>query len=235
MLRAVIFDCDGVIADTEPLHLAAFQKVLGEEGIELTEEDYYRRYLALDDRGCFTRAFLDNGKSLTIEALAELISRKASYIEPVMRGRLTLFPGAADFIRRVSAKYPAAVASGALRREVELILEHGGLSDCFQLIVSAEDVAESKPAPDPFLKALALLNEAAPQKIYPRECLVVEDSVHGVEAAHSAGMFCLAVTNSYPKERLARADRVVESLEKLSLSELEDLLNDQAQQQRLLD
>lgn len=222
MLRAIIFDCDGVIADTEPLHFAALQRVLAEEGIALTEEDYYRHYLAFDDRGCFAKAFSNNAM-LTTEKLAELIDRKASYIEPAMRTHLRLFPGMVDFIRRAADKYPLAVASGALKREIELVLDFGGVRDCFLAIVSAEDVTRGKPDPEAFLKAHEIINAHATAAISPQECLVIEDSLHGVEAARLAGMPVLAVTNSYPKDRLSKADMVVESLDGLSLDSLQAL------------
>ncbi|HYP29447.1 MAG TPA: HAD family phosphatase [Blastocatellia bacterium] len=221
MLSAIIFDCDGVIADTEPLHLASFQKVLEEEGLSLSREEYFERFLALDDRGCFTKAFEENGRELSAGALAELIARKASYIEPVMKEHLRLFPGAAEFIRQASMIYPMAVASGALRAEVELILSHGGVRDCFEVIVSAEDVSRSKPDPEPFLLARNLLSAAMGVNLQPQACLVIEDSVHGVLAARRAGMHVLAVTNSYPEEELTMADCVVDSLEGLPLSALE--------------
>jgi HAD superfamily hydrolase (TIGR01509 family) len=219
MLRAIIFDCDGVIADTEPLHLAALQKMLAEEDITLTEEDYYRHYLALDDRGAFTKAFSENERPLTRERLAGLIMRKASYVEPVMRTHLRLFPGVAEFIRAAAADYPLAVASGALRHEIEMILKYGGIQDCFHIIVSAEDVERGKPDPESFLKALALINERNGQSISPGECLVIEDSIHGIHAAHHARMKCLAVTNSYPKDKLSEADSIVSSLAGLTLEQ----------------
>ncbi|MEW6210779.1 MAG: HAD family phosphatase [Acidobacteriota bacterium] len=224
MLRAIIFDCDGVIADTEPLHLATFQKVLAEEGIPLTEKDYFDRYLALDDRGCFTQAHADCAKELSPDKLSELIRRKAVYVETVMRERLELFPGVAAFIREAAIRYPLAVASGALRHEIELILHHGGVKGYFQAVVSAEDVTRGKPHPEPFLKALALINAARGESIEPRHCLVIEDSIHGVRAAHEAGMLCLAVTNSYERGALSEAEMVVESLEGLTLSEIETLI-----------
>jgi HAD superfamily hydrolase (TIGR01509 family) len=223
MLRAIIFDCDGVIADTEPLHFATFQKVLAEEGIHLTEKDYFERYLALDDRGCFTQAHADRSRELSPDKLSELIRRKAACVEAVMRERLRLFPGVARFIREASLRYPLAIASGALRHEIELILRHGGVKDYFQAVVSAEDVTRGKPDPEPFLKALSLINSARRESIEPRHCLVIEDSIHGVRAAHEAGMLCLAVTNSYHTDALSQAERVVESLEGLALSEIESL------------
>jgi HAD superfamily hydrolase (TIGR01509 family) len=223
MLRAIIFDCDGVIADTEPLHFAAFQRVLAEEGITLTREDYYSHYLALDDRGCFRKVFSSSGKPLTQDRLIDLIARKASYIEPVMRAQISLFPGAAEFIRGSAKQYPLAVASGALRREIELILECGRVEDCFQAIVSAEDVTRGKPDPESFLKALALINERNGYAIAPGECLVIEDSIHGIQAARLAGMRRLAVTNTYSKDQLSEADSVVDSLAEFSVKQAEML------------
>lgn len=220
MMRAMIFDCDGVIADTEPLHLAAFQKALAEEDITLTEEDYYSHYLALDDRGCFTKVFAECGRDLSPEKLAELITRKAAYIEPVMRARLRLFPGVAEFIRAAAARYPLAVASGALRHEIEMVLEHGGIRGCFNVIVSAEDVERGKPDPEIFLKALALINDGG-RSISQGECLVIEDSIHGIQAARKAGMKCLALANSYPKDSLSEADCVADSLAELPLAQVE--------------
>src|SRR5215470_10934503 len=111
MLRAIIFDCDGVIADTEPIHLAAFQRVLGEEGITITEEEYFRDYLALDDRGCFLKVFSNHNKTLTQPDIVELIARKAACVGPAMREHLRLFPGVADFIKQASLIYPLAIAS----------------------------------------------------------------------------------------------------------------------------
>jgi beta-phosphoglucomutase len=223
MLRAIIFDCDGIIADTEPLHLATFQKVLEQEGIELTRDEYYANYLALDDRSCFTSVHRDRGIPLSREKLAGLIERKAGFLEPVMRDSLQVFPGVVDFIREAWLRYPLAVASGALTHEVELVLQHAGVRNCFQVIVAAEDVVSGKPDPEPFLKASAKLSAMQAEPFSPQECLAIEDSMPGVRAAHIAGMRCLAVTNSYPEARLVEADRIVDSLAGLSFKDLENL------------
>lgn len=225
-LKAIIFDCDGVIADTEPIHLAGFKRVLAGEGITLSDQDYFARYLALDDRGCFSRAFAERGISLAQAQLSELIERKAGYVHQAMHTGLTLFTGAAEFIHKAADRYPLAVASGALRAEVETIVNYGGLSGCFRAIVSAEDTLYGKPHPDPFLKALELLNQLIIDRIEPGECLVVEDSIHGIRAAHQAGMRCLAVTNSYSREMLTEAQMVVDSLAGLSLTDAESLFDE---------
>jgi beta-phosphoglucomutase len=129
----------------------------------------------------------------------------------------------ADFIRRAAESYPLAIASGALRHEIELVLEHGGVSQYFDVIISSEDVERSKPHPDPFLKALDSLARARREDVAPGECLVIEDSIHGISAARAAGMVCLAVTNSYSAAQLGEADLVVGSLEGLSMREVEEL------------
>jgi beta-phosphoglucomutase len=223
MLKAIIFDCDGVIADTEPLHLATAKEVLKEEGIYLTDEEYFNEYLALDDRGCFNKAFANHGRSLSKEQLGELIQRKSQYVEPLMQANLTLFPGIVAFIQQVAVLYPIAIASGALRQEIDLILRHGKLETYFPVIVSAEDVTVSKPAPEAFLRALNLLNQTGNRQIEAKNCLVIEDSVHGVHGAHAAGMKCLAVTNSYSAELLAEAELIVPSLTDLSMEKIESL------------
>jgi len=225
MLKAIIFDCDGVIADTEPIHMAAFGRVLAQEGITLTKEDYFAHYLAFDDRGCFNRAFEERGDELSQEQLNDLIRRKAGYVEHAMQTDLTLLPGVFEFIQQAAERYPLAIASGALRAEIEMVVNHGGLHDCFRAIVSAEDVARSKPYPDPFIKALDLLNVSTADQINPAECLVIEDSVHGVRAAQQAAMRCLAVTNSYPREKLAEAQLVVDSLVGLPFKDIEILFD----------
>jgi HAD superfamily hydrolase (TIGR01509 family) len=205
--------------------MAAFGRVLAEEGITLTEDDYFAHYLALDDRGCFARASAERGDALTQDQLSEMIRRKAGYVEQAIRSGLTLLPGAAELIQTAAGRYPLAVASGALRAEIEMVVNYGGLRDCFRAIVSAEDVARSKPHPDPFIKALELLNLPTADRIKPRECLVIEDSIHGVRAAHQAAMRCLAVTNSYSKEKLCEAELVVDSLAGLSLKDIESLFD----------
>ncbi len=212
-LRAVIFDFDGTIADSEPLHLAAFQAVLAEElGLDLTEEEYAERYLAFDDRLLFTHVLGDRGVVVEPERFEQLLERKeARYREIAHAPRI--LPGAAEMIRAASAHWPLAIASGALGHEVRPVLERAGLLDCFPVIVTAEMVSRGKPDPESFLAALERIDERAAEPIPAASCLVVEDSVAGVRSGRAAGMRTLAVTTSYPAEKLTMADRVVDSLE----------------------
>ena len=213
MLRAVIFDCDGVLADSERAHFRAFQKVLSREGITLTEEAYFARYLALDDRGCFAAVFKDAERPLDGPKLRELLERKAArYLEEAKDG-VDLIPGVVDLVRALSQRFPCAVASGALRHEVDLVLDAASLTGTLRVVVTAEDVSRGKPHPESYETALARLNaeSGSTPAISPGECLVVEDSRHGVAAARAAGMRCLAITTSYPADALGDADLVVES------------------------
>ncbi|MGH7826521.1 MAG: HAD family hydrolase, partial [Candidatus Binatia bacterium] len=204
MLRAVIFDFNGIIVDDEPIHFELFQKVLYEEGVALTKEDYYARYLGMDDRGCFTAAYRNAGREIAEPHLAPLIKRKAAYYLDAIQKTMRVFPGVNALVPELARQFPLAIASGALRNEIELILSAVSLRDHFQTIVSAEDVKEGKPEPEIFLKTLSRLNaqlrDGAP--INARECLVIEDSKEGIRGAKKAGMRCLAVTNSHPPEDL---------------------------------
>ena len=225
MLRAVIFDFNGIIVDDEPIHFRLFQKVFAEEGIALSEADYYTRYLGFDDRGAFGHGFADHQQSIGQSKMAELIARKASYYQDAIRNHVDIFPGVKALIPEIAQAYPLAVASGALRNEIETILRTAGLVDYFHAIVAAEDVTHGKPEPEVFLKALAQINDkvAAEPAIAAHECVVIEDSKEGIKGARRAGMQCLAVTNSHPAELLGEASRIVASLEAVNLDVLKSL------------
>ena len=224
MLKAVIFDFNGIIVDDEPIHFKLFQRVLGEEGIVLTEEVYFERYLGFDDRGAFTAGFRENQRPLDDVKLHELIDRKAAYYQDMIRNHVSIFPGVQSLVLSLARTLPLAVASGALRHEIDTILKTAGLLDHFNAIVSAEDVTSGKPEPEVFLKALAVLN--AQRKSAPIEatnCVVIEDSKEGIRGARRAGMKCLAVTNSHPAALLSDAHIVVNSLEEVTLPFLQQL------------
>ncbi len=226
MLKAIICDFNGVIVDDEPLHMRTFQRVLAEEGIPLSPEEYHTTYLAMDDRGAFSDLLHKHNRPLSPALLADLIRRKSVLYNTLITEECRLFPGAVDFVRKAASRYTLAIASGALRPEIEAILERAGIRECFEVIVSAEDVARGKPDPECFRTALARLNAEAPRgssTIRPAECVVIEDSRAGVEAAHAAEMLCLAVTNSYSASELHAADMVVSSLEGLDPARLEAL------------
>lgn len=223
MLQAIVFDFDGVIADNEPLHLRAFQHVLEEEGIALAEPEYYDRYLGYDDVGMFRALGANRGKRWATEHVAGLVKRKAVKLEALERDVSVLFPGVDAAIRRAAARVPLAIASGALGAEIRRVLERVGLMSCFQAIVAAEDTLAGKPAPDPYLRAVALLSERAGAPIAPGSCVAVEDSHWGLESARAAGLRTVGVTQTYDAEALGPADLVVPSLDRLDLGALERL------------
>jgi len=224
-LSAIIFDFDGVIADTEPLHFAGFRQTLAEIGIGLTESDYYANYLGYDDRGCFVTALTAHQRPADPSAITQLMQRKAhAYLESV-KGHLVIFPGVRELVCEAAAAYPLAIASGALRHEIEFILEQAGLRKEFLHITGAEDVTKGKPDPQPFLHALDALNRRHPnQLIAPGSCLVIEDSIPGLRGAKTAGMKVLAVANTHTIQDLDEAHAVVPSLSQVRLSDLRERL-----------
>jgi len=223
MLRAVIFDFNGIIVDDEPIHFELFQKVLAEEGIELTNDAYYARYLGFDDRGAFSFGYHEHNRSLSRQKLAQLIERKSVYYKEAIRNHVAIFPGVKKLVADLAQSLPLAVASGALRNEIETILTSTDLIHHFNAVVSAEDVKRGKPEPDIFLQALAALNVDNSDTIQAGECVVIEDSKEGIKGARRAGMKCLAVTNSHPAELLIDADAVVTTLETVTLADLAGL------------
>ena len=210
--RALIFDFDGVIADDEPLHLAAFQEALAPEGLTLTRQAYYARYLGFDDHDAVLEALREAGRPAPPERVRALMAAKADSFLRLVRVGAPIFPGVTAFVRDAATRVPLAVASGALRHEIELILAQAGLAEFFAAIVSAEDVRAGKPSPEGFLRALERLRARLPD-LAPGACLAIEDSQPGIESARRAGMRCLAVTNSYPAAELHGADLIVGSLE----------------------
>ncbi|MGZ9257296.1 MAG: HAD family hydrolase [Candidatus Binatia bacterium] len=223
MLRAVIFDFNGIIVDDEPIHFELFQKVLAEEGIELTNDAYYARYLGFDDRGAFSFGYREHDRPLSQLKLAELIARKAVYYQEAIRNHVAIFPGVKKLVADLAQSLPLAVASGALRNEIETILTTANLIHHFMVVVSAEDVERGKPEPDIFLQALAALNAHDGNPIQANQCVVIEDSKEGIKGARRAGMKCLAVTNSHAAELLGEANLIVKSLDEVGLARLAQL------------
>lgn len=220
-MRAAIFDFDGVLVDSEPLHFGSLREALLPEGIVIDEAEYVRHYLAYDDRGSIRLALESHGMPCERARVEVIAERKASAFDRLVE-RVPFFAGARELVRALAAEMPLAIASGALTAEIEAILSAGGLRDAFAAIVGADDVAHSKPDPEPYLEALARLRPCAPG-LAPAECLVFEDSMPGIASARAAGMKVVAVTNSYPAAKLSAAHLVVPSLEGLAAAGLRDL------------
>jgi HAD superfamily hydrolase (TIGR01509 family) len=210
----VLYDFNGVIADDEPAHQRLSQEVLGEEGVPVTDAEYHEVYLGYDDRGCFVEAFRRAGKPLSEAHLDALIQKKAERYAAFIARHLVLFPGAVESVLAMAAIHPLAVVSGALRAEIAHVLKVAGVADRFRFVVASEDTERCKPDPEGYEIALARWNALAPagQALSPGRCVVIEDSIAGVQAAKAAGMRCVAVTHSYRPDELAHADRIIDRM-----------------------
>lgn len=224
MPRAVLFDFNGVLVDDEPIHYQTLRRVLAEEGIGLDEEGYYRDYVGFDDRGAFRHALEAHGRNVEEESIAELCRRKARlYRRHADEHGLPTFPGALELARRLAARIPLGIVSGALRAEIVAFLRAEALLELFDPVVSADDVAASKPDPEGYRTGLRLLRrrpELAGTTLEPASVLAIEDTPAGLEAARAAGLATLAVAHTFPVAELASADRVVERLDRMDGAEL---------------
>lgn len=224
MLRAVIFDFDGVITDSEILHFRAFNAVLAPNGFELTKHEYYKDYLGMADKDCF-KALIGEGRlHITEPQIPALIQQKTQIFEKLARTEGRIIEGVREFLALLAgAQVPVAICSGALRPEIELILEEAQLRNSFDVIVSAEEVHRGKPDPEGFLLTLRKLNDVSPDPIAPESCIVIEDSHWGLKAARSAGMKTIAVTNTYEATQLKQADKIVARLDQLAMDDLRNI------------
>jgi beta-phosphoglucomutase len=208
--RGAVFDFDGVIVDSEPLHFRALRDALAGDGVAITEEEYWSTYLAYDDREAIRLALETHGARPTPDRLGVVEGRKVEAFARLVPG-VAVFPGARELVRALAARVPVAIASGARRDEIETILSAIGLRDAFAAVVGFEDAAHGKPDPAPYLEAARQLEARAPS-LSPAECAAVEDSVPGILSARGAGMRVVGVAHSYPAARLGPAHRVVPSL-----------------------
>ena len=227
-MRAILFDFNGVLVDDEPIHLELMQRVLADEAVELTESQYYERYLGFPDRACLEKVFADRGIDAPPDLVSRLLARKAAYYMMRMRGDgYPVVPGAPELVTAAAdSGLMLGVVTGALRDEVEGALEQMGVRSAFKSVVAAEDVSRGKPDPEGFRKGLQELSALPPlpeRLIHPHEVVAIEDSPAGLAAASAVGLHTLAVAQTYPAERLGAAEEVVGSLAELSIPELRKL------------
>ncbi len=218
MIRAVIFDFNGVLVDDEQVHFELFREALAEEGVTLDERDYHERYLGFDDRGCFEAALRDSGREASSGRVGALIDRKARRYLEVAAVRLRIFPGAAESLASLADRWPLGICSGALRAEIAFALDKMGVADRVHAIISAEDTERCKPDPEGYLLALDALRSCDGEDLEAAHCLVIEDSLAGIEAAKAAGMWAIGVDHTYATKQLegAGADAVLNGLATLN-------------------
>jgi HAD superfamily hydrolase (TIGR01509 family) len=227
-LRAVIFDCDGILVDTEPLHYRAFQEVLVPLGLGHDFASYLEHFVGFDDRDAFIHAFKEGGLELTATTLERLMEAKAIVFSKLIRQGVPSFPGVVELVKELGDRgIPMAVASGALRHEVEAFIASLGLNGAFCAIVAADEVKKSKPDPETYLLAIERLRQIPGSRpLDPMNCIAIEDTPAGIHSAKSAGLLAIAVTNSFSETELGEADRVVGSLSELCFLEIAKLLKE---------
>jgi beta-phosphoglucomutase len=203
MAFGILFDFNGVIIDDEPQHCEALIATLAHYGYDLDRETYYREYLGFDDRECFRFTFERQGRQADDRLIAEAIELKHGHYERAIHRSMQLVPGAAEFVEAAALDgVRLGIVSGALRREIDLVLDRAGLGAHFDTIVAAEDVSACKPDPQGYLAGLESLDVA------PGRCVVIEDSLPGLAAARSAGIRCAMLTTSHDGAACADADLV---------------------------
>lgn len=226
-LRAIIFDFNGVIADDETPHLLTFQQALREEGMTLTKEDYYGIYLGMDERNCLAALILKFKGARDPACERRVHDRKVALFRAYTAAhKPELFPGVTDFVLRTRERYLVAVASGGKRDQIAEALRGTPIEGAFRLIVAAEDTTIGKPDPEIYRVTLDKLNALAPKPAPPlkaSDCLVIEDSLAGIQSAKAAGMKVIGVATTYPAAALADADAVYSSVGAVSLEQVEQL------------
>lgn len=220
MLSAVIFDFDGIIVDSEPLHFRAFNEVLEPKGKKITWDDYCETYIGFDDRDAFKQVYKTHREKLCASDLKALIALKAEIMQKyVNNGEAVPLPGAVELLKSIPVRLPVALCSGALRSDILPVLEILGIGGSFAVMVTAEDTDKSKPDPAPYQLALKKLEIKDASTV-----IAIEDTPAGIFSAKGAGLKVLAVTNSYDREYLMEADAVTDSLEHVNRLTLEDLV-----------
>ncbi|OYV98802.1 MAG: HAD family hydrolase [Deltaproteobacteria bacterium 37-65-8] len=220
MPEAVLFDFDGILVDSEPMHHRAFNEVLDPLGMAFPWKEYVETYMGFDDRDAFREAFRAKGIDLDDTNLAKLVAAKSEAFLRGLRAGVTAYPGAVPLIETLSAAgTPLALCSGALRADIDPILARLGVARRFDAIVSADDVRRSKPDPESYALAFRRLAETYSSSLtVPGKSVAVEDTPAGIRSAKGAGLRVLAVTNSYGAVELAEADWIVDSLESVRVA-----------------
>jgi beta-phosphoglucomutase len=225
MLRAVIFDFDGVIADSEFLHYKALNKVFNLHGVHVPKEVHWEKYLGYTDIENIQAVSDDYKMNLSAGQVRDLARQKAEFFKDLVREETAILDGVENLIELLRRhQIHRAVCSGAIREDIEQMLAGSDLMDAFEVIITAEDVQKGKPDPQGYLLALQRLNKDQKDPIKPFECVVIEDSHWGLAAAAAAGMHRVAVTNTYPAEQLRdKAEMIIARLDELTIEDLKSI------------
>jgi HAD superfamily hydrolase (TIGR01509 family) len=222
MIKAIIFDFDGVIADTEPLHFKAFQSVLQEIHITFTEEEYWSKYLAMSDKDLVQAIIKHYSLPCTLDDIQKLLKKKEQRYMKLFQEEPIFFHGVKNVLTNLSKHFPLVIASGALLHEIIYALNNLEVTNIFKFVVSVEDVSEGKPNPQIFYLAYKKLL-TIDSGLKTKECLVIEDSIHGILAAHNANMKCLAVAQTYKEDDLQTADAIINHISQLNCNLVTEL------------
>ncbi|MBD2435445.1 HAD family phosphatase [Nostoc sp. FACHB-110] len=237
-LKAVLFDFNGVIINDERIHLRLIDEILVQENLQPQKVQERQRSLGRSDRACFQELLKNRGRVVTDEYLNQLLNRKAEayVLELEKLEKLPIYPGVEDLIYQVRSRSVSGgdslncnlgLVSGALRKEIELVLNRAKLATYFTVIVAGDDITTSKPQPDGYLLAVERFNQTYPElNLQPQECLAIEDTPAGIQAAKQAQMQVVGVANTYPFHMLQRCcNWTVDYLTDLELERVQNVFS----------
>lgn len=224
-LKAVLFDFNGIIINDEVIHRQLTEEMLLTENLIIKPGEFEQVCLGRSDRACFKELLESRGRVVSDEYLAKLLSQKTNNYATILGKveELPLYPGVKELISQISSdNLRLGLVSGALRKDIELVLERANLTEYFEVIVSTDDVATSKPEPEGYLLAVELLNKKHPElDLKSSECLVIEDTPAGIQSAKNAGMQVVAAAHTYPFHMLQRqANWTVDYLSDIELERI---------------
>jgi beta-phosphoglucomutase len=224
LLKAVIFDFDGVISDSEPCHFAAYNKVLIDFGIQISKQEYYAEYLGFTDYEVFEtvkKKYKTDFKGTSIE---QLVEQKAKFFQELIRQTDHLIDGIVELVGELEMNnIKLAINSGATSADIKIMLAGSAIEDSFDIIVSADDVSRGKPDPEGYLLAVKKLNVISDSPISAKQCVAIEDSHWGIISAKKAGMRIIGVTNSYSADELKGTDMIINSVRQIKISDMQKL------------
>ena len=237
-LKAVLFDFNGVIINDERIHLQLIDEILVQENLQPQKVQERQASLGRSDRACFQELLANRGRVVSGDYLTGLLNRKAQAyaLELEKLDKLPIYPGVEDLIYQVrSRNLKLGIVSGALRTEIDLVLNHANLAEYFKIIVAGDDITTSKPHPEGYLLAVEHLNQQYPElHLKPQECLAIEDTPAGIGAAKRAQMQVLGVANTYPFHMLQRCcNWTVDYLSDLELERVQEVFSSKQSQPSL--